>query len=448
MAPDGRAVAYVDPEIFAAVLEWMELEQIDPNTSFDCLVDFFTARFVNDVDMILVVLDLSRAEFLERSRRKVISNFTVVQRQFEGGIGVLPVAVTPPIGPPRLRSYSLLGIRDGLLAGPSLHEIAHSWCAYLAGPPALAAQLQRAPQNHWGFTSVGGVLGGWDPQQLEPLGEGRYRVCGPSLFERFAPQGYANNNIPYAPLELYLMGLLPAAAVPNIRVAVDPQPLEVDGGCAVFSAPALLTVTLDDIVAANGPRSPAVEDSQKDFDVALVILAEQPLTEVRWEYYIEAMGCLESTTPCPTLAGGTGSGGESFLFLPMSFFEATGGRASLRFSTLGEGGSGEQSVDDPEHQGDGPHAADDGDPQHGAGLGDVLHVGGLDGAVYHADAQANGQEQQRALHSGQWDWIQEQDGQFSHGASLAGLAVRSTPGRRRAIVRRPAVPRRGPGRPG
>ncbi|MCH8914016.1 MAG: hypothetical protein IIA33_10675 [Planctomycetes bacterium] len=335
LSPTGRAVAYVDREIFANVLNWMEAPTTDdPAISFDCLIDYFTARFTSDVDIIFVVMNQSRGEFLEQSARKVIANFTASQRFFESGIGSFRRPPISNVGPPRMRSYSFLGVRDGLLAGPSLHEIAHGWSAYLDGPLSLAEQTDRDPISHWGFTSVGGVLGGWDASSLEALGDEQYRVCSPSPHEAFAPQGYAHNSVHYAPLELYLMGLLDPEDVPDIQVAIDPVLTTIEGTCVTFQATALETVSVAEIIAANGVRLPSSEDSPKHFDIALIVIAQQSLTEAEWQVYEDAMVCMEATSDCGNLATGIAHDGREVVFQPLTFFEATAGRASLRFAVL------------------------------------------------------------------------------------------------------------------
>ena len=344
-SPSGRAVALVDRQIFANVYNWLEQADTDPETSFDCLIDYLTARFSNDVDIVFLVVNQSRDDFLERSKRKVITNFTASQRIFETGIGTPQRPLLSAVGPPSMRSYSFFGVLESLTAGPSLHEIAHAWSAYLDGPASLATQTGRTPTNHWGFTSVGGVLGGWDPDTLQVVGDSEYRVCGPTELEDFAPQGYANNNVAYSPLELYLMGLVPAAQVPDIQVATNPVVTEEHGFCVTFLADALETVRIEDIIAANGLRLPSANDSQKHFNIALAIISEDPLSGGEWEFYEQAMICLESTAPCDQMVTGVTPKGQEVEFVPLNFFQATGGRGSIRFVTLQELTRPDETVD-------------------------------------------------------------------------------------------------------
>lgn len=338
MAPSGRAAALVHSELFGNIFDWLQGKRED-NPSFDCIVERFTEAFENDLDMLVLVLNISRDDFLDRSTRKVISNFTVPQRSFERGIGLEAQTPVLPVGPPRLRSYSFLAVREGLVAGPSLHEIAHGWSAYLHSPEALAQQVQQSPVSHWGFTSVGGVLGGWAPGHVQRFGT-FFEASSPSPVEPFSPTGYANNIIPYAPMELYLMGLLPAEEVPDTDVAIDAALVEAPGITpGGFTASSLTTIRMEDIIAAHGARTPGVEGSPKNFEVGLLILAERSLSAGEWEGYERDMDCFAAIGPCFRSVAGVTNGTQHVLFTPLSFNEATGGRAALTFATLKRRGS-------------------------------------------------------------------------------------------------------------
>ncbi|MCG3137110.1 MAG: hypothetical protein HJJLKODD_00953 [Phycisphaerae bacterium] len=337
LSPSGEVVAVVDPVLFDKVFDWQDSGTPAGSQNFECLVNYFTQRYSNDVDMLLVVLNISRADFLERSTRRVVSNFTVTQRVFDSGIGLQSIPLSSQVGGAALRSFSFFGVREGIEAGPALHELAHNWAAYLDGPESLLAQVSASPVAHWGFTSVGGALGGWDPQTLEPLAVDRFRVCSPSPFERFSPAGYANDNIPYAPLELYLMGLIPADEVPPIEVAINPVVSSSDGQCSEIYADGMETVTIDEIVADNGARVPAAEEAPTQFQLGVMLISDHYLDEQEWQYYEEALLCLEASGSCGRLVEGvTSIAGQQPIFIPLSFYEATGGRAELQFEQLEE----------------------------------------------------------------------------------------------------------------
>lgn len=154
-----------------------------------------------------------------------------------------------------------------LMNGPALHEILHAW-ANFAIPTAVSA--------HWGFSSANGQLGGFDLANLEELGEGRYSA---GRFGTFANGG---NGPSYSPIELYFAGYLPPEEVPDLWVAEDGQWVtkqdgtlaRTDAGSAIFEAKDVSTYTIDDIVARNGPRVPAMGEAQWNFRAALILLTD------------------------------------------------------------------------------------------------------------------------------------------------------------------------------
>jgi hypothetical protein len=104
---------------------------------------------------------------------------------------------------------------------PFGHEMVHYWANHLNSDFGFGVGLNENDGPHWGYATFAGVLGGLDGDTLrcetpagamppnctaETSGRFRYRV------EPFNPSGYSVHNL--APLELYLMGLLPASELP------------------------------------------------------------------------------------------------------------------------------------------------------------------------------------------------------------------------------------------
>lgn len=77
----------------------------------------------------------------------------------------------------------------------------------------------------------------------------------------------------YSQLDLYLMGMIPKEQVPPMLLidnpAIDKSQVPIIG--ATISGTAK-TVTIDDIIAAEGPRLPDAANSQKSFNVGFVLL--------------------------------------------------------------------------------------------------------------------------------------------------------------------------------
>lgn len=98
----------------------------------------------------------------------------------------------------------------------------------------------------------------------------------------------AGEEVAYSPLDLYLMGFLPPEEVAPFFLIEDPSGL--DGSAA--SSPeyyatgrdqsaggTMLTITVDDVIRAEGARSPAAADSPTAFRMAVILLLpdnEQP----------------------------------------------------------------------------------------------------------------------------------------------------------------------------
>lgn len=92
----------------------------------------------------------------------------------------------------------------------------------------------------------------------------------------------------YSDLDLYLMGLVgPDEVGPQTFLQVDEEaavlagvnpattPVYLGGGADVTLPATPITFTLDDIIAAEGPREPSVEDSPKEFRMAFLVLVLQ-----------------------------------------------------------------------------------------------------------------------------------------------------------------------------
>jgi hypothetical protein len=108
------------------------------------------------------------------------------------------------------------------------------------------------------------------------------------------------------------MGLVPAAEAAPIAVLSDIDVLANDATGVTLSA-TRTTVTIDDIVAAHGARSPASADARKDFAALFVIVSDRELSPSELGLVNHVAAAYEQ----PTVAYG------------LSFEDATGGRATM-----------------------------------------------------------------------------------------------------------------------
>lgn len=141
------------------------------------------------------------------------------------------------------------------------HELMHRFGAYVRYKNAdgtLNTALLGKDSAHWSYLldSKGSVMygNGWKDN-----GDGTFTSIS-------AKSGYS-------PLDLYLMGMIPKEQVPAMLLidnpAIDKTKLPVPG--ATISGTAK-SVTIDDIIAAEGPRVPDAATSQKKFNVGFVLL--------------------------------------------------------------------------------------------------------------------------------------------------------------------------------
>ena len=158
--------------------------------------------------------------------------------------------------------------------GPLAHELLHAWSQSV---------VPSAAGGHWGFSSAGGVHGGFERDALVELGEDRYSAGD------FGGWGGGGG---YSPIEMYLAGYVAPQEVPPLWVAADGQWLEEDGvpvydqlSNPVFTATDVREYAIEDIIAAHGPRAPSHADAQWHFRVAAILLtnADHPATDAQLE---------------------------------------------------------------------------------------------------------------------------------------------------------------------
>jgi hypothetical protein len=78
----------------------------------------------------------------------------------------------------------------------------------------------------------------------------------------------------YSFLDLYLMGLISAAEVPDFFMLRHTVPAGKDAnGHPTFKADRT-KVTIQDVIAAEGPRLPAMDQSQRQFNTGMVIVVQ------------------------------------------------------------------------------------------------------------------------------------------------------------------------------
>jgi len=223
------------------------------------------------------------------------------------------------------RVMGVIGV-DGSNEPPLEHEISHYWAAHLDKSLGFGVDAVTDYGSHWGMTSVHGQLGGFDATTLActtPAGKvppnctaeanGRFRYT----LAPFYP--YVNRTANYAPLELYLMGLLPAAEVPASYIRIDGadfSTITYDSATKMdyLEGSGTSQILFADVLKLHG-EVPLKTASQRAFTSAFIVISASPASDAlmanvaKWQ---EVFG---------NYIAGTG--------LNRSFAERTGNRATL-----------------------------------------------------------------------------------------------------------------------
>lgn len=146
------------------------------------------------------------------------------------------------------------------------HEVAHQWSGaarYRDAGGAVSDALLGQLGMHWSYflSSQASVLYGSD-----------WKAAGPG---QFSATGSMRR---YSDLDLYLVGLLSPAEVPPLTLVrpaagTTAKAMDLPPPIGTMLAGAAETITIDQVIGANGPRLPAASASQRTFRAAFAILA-------------------------------------------------------------------------------------------------------------------------------------------------------------------------------
>jgi len=154
-------------------------------------------------------------------------------------------------------------------------EQGHRWLAYVQYPGADPKLLLGRQDAHWNFflNIEATISNAAAPRSSSAEG---------SVWRETSPGSFTSVNLidGYSRLDQYLMGFRPATDVPDTFVITNPTNT---GGRTRASGPrpnvtlngTRQTITIDQIIQANGPRTPDVASAQKDFRAAVVLLVRQ-----------------------------------------------------------------------------------------------------------------------------------------------------------------------------
>jgi hypothetical protein len=237
------------------------------------------------------------------------------------------------------RLLGLIGIEYNDYFGPFGHEMFHNWGVFLDASFGFGVGLEENAGPHWGYTGSRGVLGGFDATTLrceappnasppdctaEANGRFRYRV------ESFGLWGNSARDDVFAPLELYLMGLVPLSEVPS-PIPVLLEASQVDDSfdsttnTVAIEAAGINSVETAALVERHGLVRELTED-ERAFTAAFVVVSAMPASDAALDHVGEWAAIF----------------GNRLTSEEHSFEELTSGRATLD-TRLGP----RRSVDEP-----------------------------------------------------------------------------------------------------
>jgi len=149
------------------------------------------------------------------------------------------------------------------------HELGHRWAAFsraivdgdtlTLGPTHWATGLHAEVPYSYSGDAEASLMGG-----------GNWRDNGDGTYTQLADDFYSPAS-GWSYLDLYLMGILPAEDVPDFFLLEDLAPTgeEDENGFPVFTG-RRIDISIDDVIAYNGPRNPPFEEAQREYRTAMV----------------------------------------------------------------------------------------------------------------------------------------------------------------------------------
>ena len=196
------------------------------------------------------------------------------------------------------------------------HEIGHTWGVNIGSSLGL---IDQGGHHFVNLSDLGGQLGAYylspgyfdNPTVVDPSRRaGHFADNGDGTW-RLIPN---TEIVAYSPLELYVMGLIPAGEVPPIHILESPDLTDIEH----ITAKSVRTITIEDIIRVEGgERTPSVAESQKDFSMAFIVTQDVAYNDAAYAFFSVLSMELMS------------KGGPDKRTTNAPFYWATGGRATL-----------------------------------------------------------------------------------------------------------------------
>ncbi|MGO9086097.1 MAG: hypothetical protein ACLQBK_12795 [Candidatus Sulfotelmatobacter sp.] len=152
------------------------------------------------------------------------------------------------------------------------HEMGHRWSAFVSAK--VNGETIPLGPVHWARGLQAPVAFPYQrPTEASAMGGGVWQDNFDGTYTQLDDDYYVPAT-GYSYLDLYLMGLISAAEVPDFFILKNLAPAGKDtNGHPVFKAERT-KVTIQDVIAVEGPRLPDVDHSQRKFNTGIVVVVE------------------------------------------------------------------------------------------------------------------------------------------------------------------------------
>ena len=156
------------------------------------------------------------------------------------------------------------------------HEMGHRWSAFVSAKVGDET-IQLGP-THWARGLQAPVAFPYQrPTEASAMGGGVWQDNLDGTFTQLDDDYYVPAT-GWSYLDLYLMGMISPAEVPDFFILRNLVPAGRDAnGHAIFKADRT-KITIQDVIAVEGPRLPAVDQAQKNFNTGMVLVVEHGKT--------------------------------------------------------------------------------------------------------------------------------------------------------------------------
>ena len=173
---------------------------------------------------------------------------------------------------------------DGRYAGYNMavaqigHELAHRWSTRSRAVVNGETIELRGPHDPWGMSGATHWPGTVTtpvpfpysrPVEASIMGGTHWKDNGDGTFTQLA-SGTMNPASGFSYLELYLMGFLPASGVPDFFILRNQQNVGRTAEGQNIVKAEKVRITIQDVIAHNGPRVPSFENAPKTQNTAIV----------------------------------------------------------------------------------------------------------------------------------------------------------------------------------